>query len=126
MISDRDKESRTLIAQGESDAVSIKGAADGEADQIRAEAQAQAENIRAQGDAQAADYYEMFSVNPEFANFLRKLQTLTKTLNERTTLILDSDSPAYQLFKAGPPQIVIGDQQAKSKAGDGAVKKDKD
>ncbi len=119
MISERDKESRTLIAQGESAAQIITGDAQSEEIKILADAQAQAEIIKGQGDAQAAQYYEKFSANPEFANFLRKVQTLTKTLSERTTLILDSDNPAYELLKEGP-KIVIGDlQQAnKDKEGD--------
>ena len=110
MISERTMVSMGLIAEGESKAESIRGEAESTATEIRAQALADAEKIRGEGDAQAAEFYKTFSANTEFANFLRKMQTLSKTLTNRTTWIVDTDSPAYQLLKVGP-QIIIGDQQ---------------
>jgi len=93
---------RTLEAEGDSEAKSIVGKANGTRAKIVAEAESKAKAIRGEGDAKAAEYYSEFLTNPELANFLRKLDTLRKTLTNRTTIVLDQNSPAYDLLTEGP------------------------
>ena len=102
MIADREAVVTTLLAEGDSQAKSIKGEAEGRATEIKAKAQAVAKDIMGRGDAEAARYYASFLENPQLANFLRKLETLRKTLNQRTTIVLDGDSPPYNLLQTGP------------------------
>jgi modulator of FtsH protease HflC len=102
MREERDAVVRTLQADGQSQADSIVGQAKGQATRIKAEAEAKARAIEGQGDAEAAQYYSAFLENPTLANFLRRLETLRKTLSERTTLILDSETPPYNLLTEGP------------------------
>ncbi len=102
MREDRRAEIRILEAEGKKQASSILARARSEAKQIVAEAQAQARKIEGQGDAAAAEYYTEFQKNPELAAFLRKLETLRKTLNSRTTIILDNQSTPYELLNKGP------------------------
>ncbi|MBN1763881.1 MAG: protease modulator HflC [Sedimentisphaerales bacterium] len=102
MKSDREAVITTLLAEGNSQAESIKGEAESKATIIRAEAQAKAKDIMGQGDAEAAQYYATFLENPQLANYLRKLDTLRKTLNERTTIVLDGKSPAFDLLQNEP------------------------
>lgn len=102
MRQERGAEERRLKAEGKRQADSLIGRAQSEATKIIADAQAKAKTIEGQADAEAAEYYAEFLANPELANFLRRLETLRKTLTNRTTIILDSDSPPYQLLRSGP------------------------
>ena len=102
MKEEREAVVRTLQADGQSQADSIIGQAKGQATRIKAEAEAKARAIEGQGDAEAAQYYAAFLENPALANFLRRLETLRKTLSERTTLVLDSETPPYNLLTVGP------------------------
>lgn len=102
MKEERDAVVRTLQAEGQSQADSIVGKAKGKATRIKAEAEAKARAIEGQGDAEAAQYYAAFLENPTLANFLRRLETLRKTLSDRTTLVLDSETPPYNLLTVGP------------------------
>ena len=106
-VFDRMKEERQAVvlalkSAGESQAASIMGDARRDATFITAEAQAKAKSIRGQGDSEAAVHYAKFLANSELANYLRKLETLRTTLNNRTTLILNNESPAYELLRTGP------------------------
>ena len=102
MVADRNAVVTELMSQGEKYAKTLKGDANSQATIIKAKADAEAKKIRGEGDARAAEYYSAFLENPELANFLRRLETLRKTLNERTTVILDKSTPPYQLMIEGP------------------------
>ena len=102
MIADREAVVIELTSQGEKYAKTLQGDAESQATIIKAKAEAEAKKIRGEGDARAAEFYSAFLQNPELANFLRRLETLRKTLNERTTVILDKDTPPYQLMIEGP------------------------
>ncbi len=101
MQTDRQAEVRRLTADGQREADSIIGDAKSQAKIIKADAQAKAKYIEGQGDAQAAAYYSAFLAHPELADFLRRLETLRKTLSKRSTIILDSQSPPYNLLLQG-------------------------
>jgi membrane protease subunit HflC len=101
MKEDREAVVRTLLAQGQAQADSIVADADSKATMTKARAQASAKDIMGKGDAEAARYYDSFLANPQLANYFRKLETLRKTLSERTTIILDSKSPPYELLQSG-------------------------
>ena len=102
MKQNRTAEARRLVTQGQGEADMIVGTAEAEARGIMARANAEARKIQGEGDAAAAEYYTTFLDNPTLANFLRRLQTLRETLSERTTIILDSGTPPYQLLTAEP------------------------
>ena len=102
MKQNRTAEARRLVTQGQGEADMIVGTAEAEARGIMARANAEARKIQGEGDAAAAEYYTTFLDNPTLSNFLRRLQTLRETLSERTTIILDSGTPPYQLLTAEP------------------------
>ena len=102
MVADRQAVVTELMSQGEKYARSMTGDAESQATIIRATASAEAKSIRGEGDALAAESYSTFLKNPELANFLRRLETLRNTLNDRTTIILDKNNPPYQLLIDGP------------------------
>ena len=64
--------------------------------------EARAKAIRGAGDAEAAQYYKMLEADPEFAMFLREIETLKKTLKERTTVVLPADAEPFKLLKEMP------------------------
>ncbi len=100
MIAERDRKVREHIAEGESRAVEIKAEADRKARDIRTTAEAKAKGIRAEGDEAAAKAFAAFAENPELASFLRKLESLRKTLSDKTTLVLDTNTPPYDMLSA--------------------------
>ena len=102
MIADRQAVVTELMSEGDKYAKTITGEAESRATIIKATAEAEAKSIRGEGDALAAESYSTFLKNPELANFLRRLETLRKTLNEKTTIILDKNNPPYELLIDGP------------------------
>ena len=116
MRQDRDAVRDTLLAEGQSQAESIKGQAESQAAKIIAEAQARAKQIQAQGDAEAAQYYAAFLEHTDLANFLRRLDTLRTTLNDRATIVLDGKAPPYDMLSQAPHIVdkVINGKQSKN------------
>ena len=99
MIAERKKESDRIIAEGDKQAETIKIEADRKRAEILAKAEAQALKTRAEADAKAAEYYKVFGENPELAEFLRKLDALRKVMKGRTTLVVDTNTPPFDLLK---------------------------
>lgn len=98
MTAERNREAEKLKAEGKSRAQMIKAQADLQASDILAKAEAEAKSIRAEGDRQAASDYAVFAQNPELAAFLRKLESLRLTINDKTTLVLSTQTPPYDLL----------------------------
>ena len=91
MNAEREEEITKYQADGQAAADAIKGRATAARDKILAFANRKAGEIRAQGEAKAAEAYEQFREDPEFAMFLRSLETLRAGLKQRTVLVLDAD-----------------------------------
>ncbi|MBQ6352649.1 MAG: protease modulator HflC [Lentisphaeria bacterium] len=101
MIAERKRIADKYIAEGNSEARKIRIKADSERTIRLAEAEAKAKEIRAQGDAEAAQYYAEFRQDPELAEFLRKLDALRTVMKGRTTLVVDTATPPFDLLKPG-------------------------
>lgn len=108
MRAERNRRSAQYRAQGQRDAQKIRAQADLQVSNKLAEAQAAAQRIRAAGDGAAAQHYAAFQANPELAAFLRKLDALRKTLSEKTTLIVDTSTPPYDLLLPGATDLLKG------------------
>jgi membrane protease subunit HflC len=86
-------------SEGEEEAIRIRAEADRQRQEILAEAYREAETIRGRGDAEAARIYaEAFNADPEFYKFTRKLESYGKFLDDKTTVILSSDSDLLDLL----------------------------
>jgi len=96
----RDVKVQELLSGGQREASRIITDARKQSSMIRSEADAQALRIRAEGDAEAAKYYSEFSKSPELAAFLRSLDALGQILRTRTTLVLDTGAPPFNLLNA--------------------------
>ena len=99
MIAERKRIADKYIAEGNAEARKIRIDADSKRTIKLAEAEAKAKEIRAQGDAEAAQYYAEFRQDPELAAFLRKLDALRSVMKGRTTLVVDTSTPPFDLLK---------------------------
>lgn len=106
MRSERQEVIRTLKAQGDAAAKSIRSDADRERTVLLAKAYNQAEHIRGDGDASAAGIYaQAYSKAPEFYRFYRSLQLYRDSIGDNDILLLD---PSGQLFQYFNPAIAQG------------------
>ncbi len=105
MEAERQRRANRYRDEGKRDAQKIRAEADRKVKQLLADAEAEATRIRGEGDRAAADSYKVFRANPELAAFLRKLDSLRRTLTEKTTLVLDTETPPYDLLLPGAVNI---------------------
>ena len=102
MRTERRRFARAIESEGTAEASRIRAAADSEAAKILAEADAKATSIRSQGEAEAARYYPVFEQNRALANLLLSLNGLEAVLRENSTLVLDQNTPPFDLLKQQP------------------------
>jgi membrane protease subunit HflC len=86
-------------SEGEAEAVRITARAQSDQHQLLADAEARARRLEAEGDAEAAKYYEVFRQNPDLAVFLRKLESLERSLNSQSTVVLTDQTPPFDLLR---------------------------
>ncbi|MBG89489.1 MAG: hypothetical protein CMO80_21695 [Verrucomicrobiales bacterium] len=87
LIAEANKKRQELIAQGESDATRIRG----------------------EGEAEAAKFYEVFEQNPELAKFLLDMQALKRSMTNRTTIILDQNTPPFNRLNMPTERVIQKD-----------------
>ena len=85
-------------AEGEREAKEIRSSADVQANLVLAEAKGQAIKISGGADTKAAKYYAQFNKNPTLANFLFQLRALEQATKEKTSVIVDQQTPPFNLF----------------------------
>ncbi|MBN1865006.1 MAG: protease modulator HflC [Victivallales bacterium] len=105
MKSERNAASDAFRQEGKRLAQKIRDEADKEKKETLSLAEAKAKIIRAEGDAQAAAHYAVFMEEPELAVFLKKLDSLKKIMESRTTLVIDTDTAPFDLLRPGSEQI---------------------
>jgi len=112
MKAEREQLVKQFKGEGDAEAIRIRSEADRERQRILDEAEAQATVMKGQAEAEAAKYLETFKQDPEFAIFLLKLNAVEQSLKERTTLLLDSRVPPFDMF-AGESAIPTNRASAK-------------
>jgi membrane protease subunit HflC len=106
--SERRQVAERLRAEGESQYQILKSQAERERDAILARAEAEAERIRGKGDAEATRVLnQAHARDPKFYEFTRTLETYRSILDERSTLVLSSQSPLLRLLTKGPDEDLI-------------------
>ena len=88
--------------EGEAQANNIRTDADAKSARLLADADAQATRVRGEGEAAAAKSFSIFKQNPDLANLLLKNSALEQILKEKTTLILDENTPGLDLLHVQP------------------------
>lgn len=108
MKNEREAASAAYREEGKKLAQKIRDEADKEKQEKLAIAQAKAKIIRAEGDAQAAAYYAVFKEEPDLAIFLKKLDSLKKIVESRTTLVIDTNTAPFDLLQPGSENLKTG------------------
>jgi len=98
MKAERQARIKEIEAEGDREAKMLKAKADLKANEILATAEAQAKVLRGQAEASSAQYFKEFEKNPELANFLFNLNALEGSLKDNATLILDPNTPPFNLL----------------------------
>jgi len=105
MKSERRKIADRYRSAGMAENTVIKSTADRQYQEVLARARADAERIRGDAEAQAVSILNAAHArDPEFYTVLRNLDSYRKIINDRTTLVLSSSSPLFQLLIEGLPQ----------------------
>src|SRR5690606_4530269 len=90
-------------SEGQGEARKIQGNKERDLAQIKSEAFREAEKIRGQADAEAtAIYANAYNRNNEtrkLYQFLRSMETLEKSLDEESNIIITTDSELYKYLK---------------------------
>jgi modulator of FtsH protease HflC len=99
MISERESKAQEYLSMGDAEKNRIVADTDREVKEMLAKAQADAEVIRAEGEGEAAKIYnQSFSKDPSFYELYRTLESYKKTINEKSVIVLPSDSPYARLL----------------------------
>lgn len=99
---ERERTAKQYRAEGQEEALKIRASTDKECREILSEAIRTAEIIKGEGDAEAIKIYgEAHGKNMDFFNLQRRLQAYQIFLNEKTTVVLSSDSDLLRLFTEG-------------------------
>jgi membrane protease subunit HflC len=103
MKAERQREASNYQSAGEAQALAIRERAREAAEQILAFANRKAGEIRAEGDAAAAAQWAKFEENWQLAAYLRRLESLRKSLEGRSIFLLDSSTMrGIGYFNDGP------------------------
>lgn len=100
MISERKRVAEQYRSEGMGKKAEIEGMREKELQRITSEAYKKAEIIKGQADAKAAKIYaDAYSKDPEFYSFLRTLESYQQVLNEKSLIILTTNSDFYKYIK---------------------------
>jgi membrane protease subunit HflC len=106
MRSERQRVAQLFESEAEEDRNRIEGVTTKELDKIEGTAKQKAATIRGNADAEVirmtADAY---GKNPEFFEFMQRLEMYKAALKSDTSLILSTDSEMFRLFKSTRPRV---------------------
>lgn len=104
MISERNRIADQFRSEGQGEARNIEGSKERDLAQIQSEAFREAEKIQGRADAEAtaiyASAYNRSSQSRELYSFLRAMESLEESFDEKTSVILTTDSEIYKYLKS--------------------------
>jgi membrane protease subunit HflC len=93
MIAERQRIAEQFRSEGQGRAAEIDGDTQKQLSQVRSEAQRQGELIRGEADAEATRIYnDAFNADPEFFGFFRTLESYSRSIGPKTTIMLGADA----------------------------------
>ncbi len=99
MDAERKRQANKFRSEGEEEAQKIRASTDKDKTIILADAYKEAERVRGEGDAKAVEVYaDAYSADPKFYEFVRTLDAYKKVIDDKTTLVLPSDSRLFKLL----------------------------
>ncbi|MBU4377165.1 MAG: protease modulator HflC [Candidatus Omnitrophica bacterium] len=100
MISERKRAAEKYRSEGQGKKAEIEGRMAKDLNQIRSEAYKTAETLKGKADAEATNIYaDAYNNDPEFYSFLKTLDTYKNTVDDKTTIILTTDSEYLNYLK---------------------------
>lgn len=103
MISERNRIADQFRSEGQGEARKIQGNKERDLAKIKSEAFREAEIIKGKADAEAtaiyASAYNKNQQSKDLYNFLRAMESLEKSLDDKTSIILSTDSEFYKFLK---------------------------
>jgi membrane protease subunit HflC len=97
MRSEREKETMKYLAEGRKEAAKIEAKADREVTEILAEAYKKAQILKGEGDQKSLKIYsEAYGKDKEFFEFTKSMEVYKDILNQKSTLILSTDSDLFR------------------------------
>lgn len=104
MISERNRIADQFRSEGQGEARNIEGSKERDLAKIQSEAFREAEKIQGRADAEAtaiyAAAYNRSSQSRELYSFLRAMESLEESFDEKTSVILTTDSEIYKYLKS--------------------------
>lgn len=105
MRAERQRMAKQYRSEGDEEAIKIKADADKQKRTLMAQAYRESETIKGEGEAEAARIYAAaYSQDPRFYKLVRTLQAYETFLNEKTTVVLSTDSELLKLLTEGKPE----------------------
>ncbi|MBS3087662.1 protease modulator HflC [Candidatus Pacearchaeota archaeon] len=100
MSAERMSKAAETISEGESEYAKIMGDKEKELNRIQSTAEMEAQKIRGAAKATATKIYaDVYSVDPEFYNFLQQMTVYRSSANEDTQLYLSTKGPLWNAVK---------------------------
>jgi len=101
MIAERKRIASKYRSEGEGKSAEIRGQKEKELKRIQSEAYRTAQEIKGKADAEATRIYaQAYSLDPEFYQFLKTLETYRTSLDSETWLVLSTDSEFLKFLKS--------------------------
>ncbi|RLC20979.1 MAG: protease modulator HflC [Deltaproteobacteria bacterium] len=101
MIAERRQIAEKFRSEGKGEASKIIGEKDRDLKQITSEAYRTAQEIKGKADAEATEIYaEAYGQDPDFYSFTRTLEIYNESLDDKTSLVLSTNSEFLKYFKA--------------------------
>lgn len=100
MEAERSQQAKKYRAEGHEKSLEITSEADQEKTIILAEAYKKSEILKGEGDAKALEIYaNAYNKNPELYKYMKTLETYEKVMDEKTKIIISTDSDFWKLLK---------------------------
>jgi membrane protease subunit HflC len=101
MIAERKRAAEKYRSEGKGKSAEIEGQVAKELKAITSEAYRKAQIVSGKADAEAINIYAAaYSQDPDFYSFVKTLETYKNTIDDKTTVILTTDSDYYKYIKS--------------------------
>jgi len=101
MIAERKRAAEKYRSEGMGKSAEIEGQTAKGLKEIQSEAYRQAQIVMGKADAEAITIYgDAYSQDPEFYAFLKTMDTYKTTIDDKSTVILTTDSDYYKYLKS--------------------------
>jgi membrane protease subunit HflC len=101
MIAERKQIAEKFRSEGEGEARKVEGSRERDLKQITSEAYREAQEIKGKADAEATRIYaQAFNKDPDFYSFIKTLDVYKQTMDEKSSLILSTESDFLRYFKS--------------------------